>query len=313
LTTIDWLCYLSPEEIVYIDEEIVTPDNSQTFDASKSTAQYSKELVAIDHYRNAGLKLLVSPDTTQEKRYIELGLKQIVFGRDPQDGAYNIVIRDNFLSRNHIKVHFDNATHSHCIEDLDTTNGTSLNGLEISSAELKQGDLIRIGETILLYTQDPGHELNPQSLILGQSYHIGNLQTECKNIIEFNRAGGDLPVLVLGETGVGKTYIARELHRLSKRRGRFISVNCAGLPASIIESSLFGHIKGAFTGASRDRKGFFEDARGGTLFLDEVGELPIELQSKFLKVIDEKTVTRLGSSRENPVDLLIICATNRNL
>jgi anaerobic nitric oxide reductase transcription regulator len=127
-------------------------------------------------------------------------------------------------------------------------------------------------------------------------------------------AGSDLPVLVTGETGVGKELVARQLHDLSARRDEaMIHVNCAALPESVAESELFGHIKGSFTGAVRDRAGKFEIAHGGTLFLDEIGELPLSLQPKLLRAIQQGEVQRVGSDRSIRVDVHVIAATNRDL
>jgi two-component system nitrogen regulation response regulator NtrX len=122
------------------------------------------------------------------------------------------------------------------------------------------------------------------------------------------------PVLILGESGSGKELVARELHHRSERaRGPFLAVNCAALPENLVESELFGHEKGAFTGAERTRKGAFEMATRGTLFLDEVGELPVAAQAKLLRVLEEQVVTRLGDSRPQRVDTRVVAATNRNL
>ena len=122
------------------------------------------------------------------------------------------------------------------------------------------------------------------------------------------------PVLILGESGSGKELVARELHHRSERaRGPFLAVNCAALPENLVESELFGHEKGAFTGAERTRKGAFEMATRGTLFLDEVGELPVPAQAKLLRVLEEQVVTRLGDSRPQRVDTRVVAATNRNL
>ena len=121
-------------------------------------------------------------------------------------------------------------------------------------------------------------------------------------------------ILITGESGTGKEVAARSIHQLSPRRqGPFVAINCAALPEALIESELFGHEKGAFTGAVDRRAGCFETARGGTLFLDEIGEMPMATQSKFLRVLEERKVRRLGSSREIDVDVRVIAATNRNL
>ena len=127
-------------------------------------------------------------------------------------------------------------------------------------------------------------------------------------------AGSDLTVLITGETGVGKELVASEIHALSSRSGKpLISLNCAALPDTLVESELFGHVRGAFSGASADRRGKFELADGGTLFLDEVGELPLVVQAKLLRVLQNGQLQRIGSDHEHQVDVRLIAATNRDL
>ncbi len=122
------------------------------------------------------------------------------------------------------------------------------------------------------------------------------------------------PVLLYGETGTGKELMARLIHELSPRRDKpFITVNCAAIPESLFESELFGHVKGAFTGAHKDKKGMFAIADGGSIFLDEIGEMPLQLQAKLLRVLQEKTITPVGGTKPQEVDVRIISATNRNL
>jgi anaerobic nitric oxide reductase transcription regulator len=145
--------------------------------------------------------------------------------------------------------------------------------------------------------------------ILGGSVAVHRLLEEIRTV-----AGSDLPVLITGETGVGKELVARQIHDLSARRDEaMIHVNCAALPESVAESELFGHVKGSFTGAVRDRAGKFEIAHGGTLLLDEIGELPLSLQPKLLRAIQQGEVQRVGSDRAIRVDVRVIAATNRNL
>ncbi|HWV39501.1 MAG TPA: sigma-54 dependent transcriptional regulator [Vulgatibacter sp.] len=121
-------------------------------------------------------------------------------------------------------------------------------------------------------------------------------------------------VVITGESGTGKEMVARAVHRLSPRADKpFVAINCSAIPASLMESEIFGHERGAFTGADQRRLGCFELADGGTIFLDEVGELPVELQAKFLRVLEEERLRRLGGKAEIAVDVRVICATNRDL
>jgi chemotaxis protein methyltransferase CheR len=145
--------------------------------------------------------------------------------------------------------------------------------------------------------------------IIGQSDGLNYVLYKVEQI-----ASGDTTVLVLGETGTGKELVARAIHGLSPRKDRtLLKVNCATLPSNLIESELFGHEKGAFTGAHARQLGRFEVANGATLFLDEIGELPLELQPKLLRVIQDGEFERLGSSGTIKVDVRVIAATNRNL
>ncbi len=145
--------------------------------------------------------------------------------------------------------------------------------------------------------------------IVGQSPPLQHLLHELDVV-----ADSDLPVLLLGETGVGKELFAHRLHRLSRRRARpLVHVNCAALPESLAESELFGHVRGAFSGAVGERAGRFEAAEGGTLFLDEVGELPLAIQAKLLRTLQNGEIQRLGADKPKRVNVRVIAATNRSL
>ena len=145
-------------------------------------------------------------------------------------------------------------------------------------------------------------------LIVGQSAAA----KELKRLIQLV-APSQATVLVQGETGTGKELVARAIHDESKRRGKLIAVNCAAIPSDLLESELFGHEKGAFTGAVNSRSGRIEQANEGTLFLDEIGDMPIALQSKLLRVLESKNVQRVGGNGEKSVDFRLVCATHQNL
>ena len=126
-------------------------------------------------------------------------------------------------------------------------------------------------------------------------------------------APSDVTVMLLGESGTGKEVLAQGLHTASKRRGRFVAINCAAIPENLLESELFGYEKGAFTGAAKTTPGRIETAQGGTLFLDEIGDLPASLQAKLLRFLQERTIERLGGRQEIPVDVRVVCATHQDL
>ena len=145
-------------------------------------------------------------------------------------------------------------------------------------------------------------------IIIGQSAPA----KELKKLIEVV-AEAPTSVLVLGQTGTGKELVARAIHAASGRRGRLVSVNCAAIPSELLESEIFGHEKGAFTGADKPREGRVELAHGGTLFLDEIGDMPLPLQTKLLRVLEERTVQRVGGNNEIKVDFRLVCATHQDI
>ncbi len=152
------------------------------------------------------------------------------------------------------------------------------------------------------------NNFNVRSLISGKSKQTDELIKLIQMVSKTNSTA-----LILGETGTGKDVIARAIHNSSLRNGPLITVNCAAIPSELLESELFGHEKGSFTGADKLRKGKFEQSSGGSLFLDEIGDMPLTLQAKLLRAIENKTIQRVGGSTDIKIDLRLICATHRDL
>ncbi len=181
----------------------------------------------------------------------------------------------------------------------------------ISTNFLHERECSRLREILADRTDFLQSELlrGAQEEVVGAYFGLKGVMEACGQV-----APTDAPVLLLGETGVGKEVVAGAIHRLSSRRsGPFIKVNCGGIPETLLESSLFGHCKGAFTGALKDKKGYFERAEGGTIFLDEIGELSLEAQTRFLHVLQDKTFERVGGGEVRTADVRILAATHRNL
>ncbi|MEM7706860.1 MAG: sigma-54 dependent transcriptional regulator [Pseudomonadota bacterium] len=153
------------------------------------------------------------------------------------------------------------------------------------------------------------NEEEPRSLALGRSRSMRELWAAVERVAKFN-----VTVLITGETGTGKEVVARRIHQLSARSNKpFVAVNCAAIPSELLESELFGHEKGAFTGATKRRPGRFERAQGGTLFLDEIGDMPLAMQAKLLRALQERSIERVGGDQEIPIDVRVVAATHQNL
>lgn len=154
---------------------------------------------------------------------------------------------------------------------------------------------------------------NPVNDILNEMINGESPTTKSmKNLIAMV-SQSDSTALILGETGTGKDVVAQAIHKCSKKKGPFVTVNCAAIPSELLESELFGHEKGSFTGADKQRKGRFEQSSGGSLFLDEIGDMPLPLQAKLLRAIENKSIQRVGGSEDIKINLRLICATHRDL
>ncbi len=205
-------------------------------------------------------------------------------------------------------------------EDAQSKNGSFLNGERVSRATLRDGDFLEIGSTILRYRANlPSSGGAPEIFdSREQPVKTHGFATLLPQLAEQYAALAQIAampvaVLLLGETGTGKEVLARAVHSLSGRSGAFVAVNCGGLPASLLESQLFGHLKGAFPGAARDEPGYIRSADRGTLFLDEIGDLPLPAQAALLRVLQEREVVPVGSTRATKVDLRVIAATHKPL
>ena len=215
-----------------------------------------------------------------------------------------ITLSDRAVSRYHCRI--EPSSRGVSIRDLGSTNGTWVDGLRIRRHELRPGAVVRIGRTELRVVSRGGKA--PTEVVVESSAMLSVMA-------EVDRfAGLPWPVLIRGETGVGKEHVARALHERGRRHnGPFVPLNGGGLPRELIESELFGHERGAFTGAVQAHRGAFEQAHGGTLFLDEVAELPPDLQTRLLRVLETWHVRRVGSEAARRVDVRLVCATHTDL
>ncbi len=225
----------------------------------------------------------------------------------------DLAIGDETVSRQHCRIFMEGE--AFMIRDLDSTNGTFVNRVRVREAWLKSDCTILLGTSELRFKPiDERVDIVPSEQgRLGEIIGRNQKMREIYSILE-KIAPTDATVVIEGETGTGKEVVAQTIHKLSRRReGPFIVFDCGAVPENLIESELFGHEKGSFTGAILTRQGVFEMANGGTVFLDELGELQLDLQPKLLRVLEQREVKRVGGVKPIKVDVRIIAATNRNL
>jgi two-component system, NtrC family, response regulator GlrR len=226
----------------------------------------------------------------------------------------DIVLKDRKISRVHIEV--EALPHGLRVRDLNSKNGTFFQGSRVGTVELPiAGAVLTLGGSELAFQPDDQPNVPSASLreqcgrLLGRSIVMRDLFGQLERV-----ALSGATVLVHGETGTGKELVAEAIHELSPRSsGPFVVVDCGAIPRELIESELFGHVKGAFTGAAGDRRGAFERADGGTIFLDEIGELALDLQPKLLRALEASTVKPVGGDRTIKVDVRVVAASLRDL
>ncbi len=225
----------------------------------------------------------------------------------------DVALQHETVSRHHFEIFV--AEDGHHVRDLKSTNGTDVEGCRIVEAYLHPGARIGVGDMVLVFqplqekVEVPLSPYNSFGQMLGKSARMRAVFHLAERV-----GAKDTTVLISGETGTGKGLLAEEVHLHSPRAGKpFVVVDCSTIPENLMESELFGHVKGAFTGAVSSRAGAFEEANGGTIFFDEIGELPLPLQPKLLRVLEKREVKRVGQTDTFSVDVRIIAATNRAL
>jgi len=236
--------------------------------------------------------------------------RSLLFGT--HDSA-DVRLADPHVSRLHARLDVEASDYVLC--DLGSTNGTRVGGARVRQVCLDDGAVIELGATRLRFRlldepfEIPLADVDRFEAMIGRSVAMRELFAVCARV-----APTQAPVIVQGETGTGKELVARAIHQRSRRSGKpLVVLDCAAIPPALVESELFGHERGAFTGAVAMRPGVFERGDGGTVFLDELGELPIELQPKLLRCLESGELRRVGGTAPIKVDLRIIAATNRDL
>jgi DNA-binding NtrC family response regulator len=224
----------------------------------------------------------------------------------------DITLTDRSVSRCHAELRV--TSEGLRIRDLDSTNGTFVEGIRVTDASVPDGAVCGFGATRLRVSLARQLRVAP----IGEEARFGRLvgaSPAMRDLYGLLRAVAPSPVTVLvtGETGTGKELIAREIHERSARSGPFVIFDAGVADPEMVRADLFGHEKGAFTGAVAARKGAFREAQGGTLFLDEIGELPLELQPRLLRALEAREVAPLGSDRHVPIDVRVVAATHRDL
>jgi hypothetical protein len=260
-------------------------------------------------------------------RYSLDGVDAVVFGRGKERDAHltdsggrtvlEVVIPDPRMSSRHARL--ERGLGHWTIEDEGSKNGTLLNGATVRRAKVADGDLLALGYTLFTFRHalpvvGPDQVVDAAGLAPaapGLATLVPELERDLARLVQI--APSTVTVMLGGETGTGKEIMARAVHRLSGRPGELVAVNCGGLPVDLVESQLFGHKKGAFSGAVDDQLGLVRAADHGTLLLDEIGDLPLASQAAFLRFLQEREVVPVGSSRPIKVDVRLVSATHRDL
>ncbi|NOY92207.1 MAG: sigma 54-dependent Fis family transcriptional regulator [Deltaproteobacteria bacterium] len=271
------------------------------------TTVFVDERATKRRLKRGRLLVIEGPDQGRE---LSIERERVTIGRSL---ICDLVLADKAVSGTHCEIVA--SEQGVLLKDLGSTNGTSVGDLRIREVWIRPGTVIRAGQTSLRYEAGEGEveiDLSQDERyfdLIGKSVRMREIFAVLSKV-----APSDLTVMVHGQTGTGKELVARALHSGSRRKDQPLVVqDCSAIPENLIESTLFGHERGAFTGATDRRKGSFEQAEGGTIFLDEIGELGLSLQPKLLRVLENREVKRVGGDRTIPVNVRVVAATNRDL
>jgi transcriptional regulator with GAF, ATPase, and Fis domain len=276
-------------------------------DAPALTTVFAGGRATVRHLRKSKIVITSGADAGRE---LEITKPRVSGGRSIIN---DLVLTDKAVSGTHFEV--ISRDDGYRLRDLDSTNGTYVGDLKVKEVYLRPGTTFRVGHTDLRFS--PTAEVVEIALSERDRFDRaigGSLKMREIFAILEKVAPSDLTVLITGETGTGKEMIARGIHNASSRRGRpFVVLDCSAIPRDLIESTLFGHERGSFTGAVGQHRGLFEQAQGGTIFLDEIGELDLALQPKLLRVLEQRELKRVGGDKTIKFDARMVAATNRDL
>src|SRR3954464_2252643 len=271
------------------------------------TTLFEGEWATVRRMRKGKLVVTNGPDQGKE---IEISKPRVPGGRSI---ISDLVVQDKAVSGTHFEV--SARDDGYRLRDLNSRNGIFVGDLRVRDAYLRPGTIFRIGHTNIQFQtlQDIVEiELSKKDrfdAMLGASPAMREIFAHLEKV-----APSELTCLITGETGTGKEMVARALHNASNRKSKpFVVLDCGSIPRELIESTLFGHEKGSFTGAVQQHDGCFMQANGSTIFLDEIGELDITLQPKLLRVLEQREIKRVGGDRTHKVDVRVLAATNRDL
>ncbi|WP_428262751.1 sigma-54 interaction domain-containing protein [Haliangium sp.] len=267
------------------------------------------ELPSFSKQNRGGIFVVIKGPDRGESIRLEEG-KPVFFGSAP---TCEMMLTDKTVSRRHMSAEL--LGDEVIVRDNDSTNGTFIHGSRFKEITVGFGAEVKLGRTVIKLLPDE-EVVDPEPSTEHSFGQLIGADTKMRQMFKLLQdvADTDATVLIEGETGTGKELIAEELHNHSKRKdGPFIVFDCGAVPRELIESALFGHVKGSFTGAITDRRGAFTEAHGGTIFLDEIGEMALDLQPSLLRVLDKRAVRRVGSNTYEKIDVRVVAATNRDL